>query len=180
MTNTAGESLTREEVRRSLLSPNCQLIKCIIDQGLCLISAILLLPLMAILALIVRCESAGPAFFRHKRIGYGGRQFQLWKLRTMYLDGARILEQYLQEHPDVDLVGAAVMVFGPGGTQLGKRGVPEHHAEICARPYRGFAMAHPTYLGRRDFFTEYRYATSAVRCEDQDLLLLFGGNVEQA
>ncbi len=88
------------EVRRSLLSSNCQFIKCVIDQSLCLCTAILLLPVMAVLALIIRCESPGPVFFRHKRVGYGGRQFQLWKLRTMYLDGARILEQYLETHPD--------------------------------------------------------------------------------
>jgi hypothetical protein len=32
-------------------------------------------------------------------------------------------------------------------------------------------MAHPTYLGRIEFFRRFGYRSSAHRCEDQDLLL---------
>ena len=88
------------EVRRSLLSPGCQFTKRLIDEVLSLTLGIVSTPILLILALAIRWESPGPALYRHKRIGYGGRQFSLWKLRTMYIDGDRILEQYLREYSD--------------------------------------------------------------------------------
>jgi glycosyltransferase involved in cell wall biosynthesis len=78
---------------------------------------------------------------------------------------------YLRRHPDVDLVGAWVMVFGENGIPLGKRAGPQEHANICRKPYAGFPMAHPTYMGRLEWFQRYGYRTEASRCEDQDLLL---------
>jgi len=78
---------------------------------------------------------------------------------------------YLEEHPDVDLLGAWVMVFGRAGMPLGKRANPEPHAAICAKPFAGFPIAHPTYIGRIEWFRRYGYRQEALRCEDQDLLL---------
>ncbi len=40
-------------------------------------------PFMAIIAIAIRLESAGPAFFVQERIGLGGRPFRLVKFRTM-------------------------------------------------------------------------------------------------
>lgn len=45
--------------------------------------AVILLPVMVVLAIWVRRDSPGPAIFRQKRIGYDGRPFRLWKFRTM-------------------------------------------------------------------------------------------------
>ncbi len=78
---------------------------------------------------------------------------------------------YLQAHPDVDLVGAWVLVFGANGIVQGKRINGEHHEAICARPDYGFQLPHPTWLGRTAFFEKYRYQPTATLCEDADLLL---------
>lgn len=43
-------------------------------------------PLIAAGALWVKLDSRGPAFFRQVRVGRDGRQFHMWKLRTMYTD----------------------------------------------------------------------------------------------
>jgi len=51
--------------------------------GLLLIA---LLPLFALVALAIRLESPGPAFFRQVRVGYLGRTFPMWKFRSMYTD----------------------------------------------------------------------------------------------
>jgi lipopolysaccharide/colanic/teichoic acid biosynthesis glycosyltransferase len=45
-----------------------------------------LLLLGACLALVVRCGSRGPVLFRQRRVGYKGREFTLFKFRTMQVD----------------------------------------------------------------------------------------------
>jgi lipopolysaccharide/colanic/teichoic acid biosynthesis glycosyltransferase len=51
---------------------------------------VVLSPLLAVLALLVRATSPGPGFFRQTRIGRHGRPFVLLKLRTMRADAALI------------------------------------------------------------------------------------------
>jgi lipopolysaccharide/colanic/teichoic acid biosynthesis glycosyltransferase len=47
---------------------------------------VLLAPLLAVLAVIVRCTSRGPALFRQVRVGQDQRRFEMLKFRTMYSD----------------------------------------------------------------------------------------------
>lgn len=54
---------------------------------------LLSLPLLGLLALLVRLESEGPAFFVQRRIGRNGVPFDMWKLRSMVADApARLAE----------------------------------------------------------------------------------------
>ena len=76
----------------------------------------------------------------------------------------------LESEPELDLVGAPVIVFGTDGEVLGWRPCPMTHEEICARPRSGFGLAHPTWCGRHRWFEKHRYDRRAIRCEDQDLL----------
>src|SRR5439155_10002863 len=50
---------------------------------------IVLSPVLAALAVLVRLDSSGPALFRQERIGQGGRRFKLLKFRTMAHDAER-------------------------------------------------------------------------------------------
>lgn len=54
-----------------------------------LLGLLLLWPLLLILAIAVRLDSRGPAFFTQQRLGRWGRPFTLYKLRTMVKDAEK-------------------------------------------------------------------------------------------
>jgi len=43
-------------------------------------------PVILVMAVIIKCQSRGPVFFSQKRCGYGGRVFPIYKLRSMKVD----------------------------------------------------------------------------------------------
>lgn len=47
---------------------------------------ITLLPLMGLVAIVIKLTSPGPFFFRQTRVGMNGRQFVLYKFRSMVVD----------------------------------------------------------------------------------------------
>ena len=57
--------------------------KRVFDLVIALLGLIVLLPVLAIVAVLVRLSSPGPAQFRQIRVGRGGRDFVLLKFRTM-------------------------------------------------------------------------------------------------
>lgn len=67
----------------SIFSPQFIMLKRCVDLLFSAIGLILLLPLLLILALWVRIDSPGPAFYGQIRVGQGGRDFRLWKFRSM-------------------------------------------------------------------------------------------------
>lgn len=62
--------------------------------------ALCLLPVLAILALLVRRDSPGGAFYTAERIGRGDTTFPCYKFRSMYQDGDRILKEHLASDPE--------------------------------------------------------------------------------
>jgi len=42
-------------------------------------------PLMLLIAVAIKLDSRGPVFFRQSRVGLGGREFKMWKFRSMSL-----------------------------------------------------------------------------------------------
>ncbi len=63
--------------------------KRMMDIALSLLILIPALPLMAIIALLIRLTSTGPAIFRQKRVGKYDRVFTMNKFRTMYIDAEK-------------------------------------------------------------------------------------------
>ncbi|SIT06240.1 exopolysaccharide production protein ExoY [Roseivivax lentus] len=60
---------------------------------------VLALPLIVVLALVLRCQG-GPAFFVHERVGRGGQRFGCIKLRTMLPRSDALLAAHLRQNPD--------------------------------------------------------------------------------
>ena len=80
--------------------------------------------------------------------------------------------RFLLSHPEVDLVGSAAVVFGDDGQAFGRFPAPPTHGEICRRPWSGFYLPHPTWMGRIGWFRRFRYRPEQDRAaQDQDLLL---------
>jgi len=78
---------------------------------------------------------------------------------------------YLQVHSEIDLLSSNVLVFKDDGIILGKWPmINGAHAYICRHPCSGFYMAHPTWVGKLQWFRKYYYCSDADGAEDQHLL----------
>jgi exopolysaccharide biosynthesis polyprenyl glycosylphosphotransferase len=60
-----------------------ELTKRICDLLLSVVLLVLGAPLFLLLAALIKIDSSGPVFFRQIRVGKNGRQFKMWKFRTM-------------------------------------------------------------------------------------------------
>lgn len=81
---TAG--LTLLHVDHPQLAGPRLLLKDLFDRCAAAIILIVLAPVLAILALMVRFSDSGPALFTQYRVGKGGRAFRIYKFRTMVVD----------------------------------------------------------------------------------------------
>jgi exopolysaccharide biosynthesis polyprenyl glycosylphosphotransferase len=69
------------------------LIKTLLDRALALLLLAFISPAMLVVALAVKCTSAGPVLFRQARIGVSGRPFTMLKFRSMVIDAEERREE---------------------------------------------------------------------------------------
>jgi len=69
-------------------------VKRIIDIALAMTVLLVAMPLLLVLAMLVRMSSAGPVIFKQRRYGLDGREIVIYKFRTMTVieDGASIVQ----------------------------------------------------------------------------------------
>jgi lipopolysaccharide/colanic/teichoic acid biosynthesis glycosyltransferase len=92
-----------------------------LDVVCAVVALVLLWPVMLLIAAAIKLDSQGPAFFVQKRIGKGGRPFNIYKYRTMThnLDHSahkRFMQAYVKGHTSaVDCVrnGDGAVVYKP-------------------------------------------------------------------
>jgi lipopolysaccharide/colanic/teichoic acid biosynthesis glycosyltransferase len=71
-----------------------------IDLAGATLGLVLVAPLLLALALVVCVTSPGPPLFGQRRAGRGGREFTMWKLRTMVADADRMRPLLLAQSRD--------------------------------------------------------------------------------
>ncbi len=77
-----------------------------LDVALAVIAAIILLPVMMLVALAIKLDSQGPVFFTQLRNGYNNRPFRIVKFRTLHtIEDGPIIQQVTQHDKRVTRVG---------------------------------------------------------------------------
>jgi exopolysaccharide biosynthesis polyprenyl glycosylphosphotransferase len=81
------------------------LIKRTTDLVLTAIALIFCIPLIVIIGIAIKLDSRGPVFFRQRRVGLGGREFTMWKFRSMRNEAERRHEDvaHLNHYADARL-----------------------------------------------------------------------------
>lgn len=70
-------------INKMLLSPFERLIKRAMDLVVSFLGGVLTMPLMLVIAVLIKIDSQGPVLFQQERVGENGRIFNLYKFRTM-------------------------------------------------------------------------------------------------
>lgn len=100
------ESSLSVEIQRGPLSRTEQLTKRLVDLVGASLGLIVLAPLIIISAVAIRLDSSGPIIFRQRRNGFNGKQFSIFKFRTMtVLEDGPTLVQASRFDPRVTRVG---------------------------------------------------------------------------
>jgi Undecaprenyl-phosphate galactose phosphotransferase WbaP len=85
----------------TLLLPLPRLIKSVMDYALIILLTPFLMPLVVMIMLVIKVTSPGPIFYGQERIGKNGRRFRAWKFRTMMVNADAVLQQYLDQDPEL-------------------------------------------------------------------------------
>ena len=85
----------------SVSAPTYQITKAAVEPLIAFFALLLLSPLMALIAGLVKLGSTGPAFYADRREGKDGRPFSCWKFRTMHIN-ADAMQQALAAKQEMD------------------------------------------------------------------------------
>jgi Undecaprenyl-phosphate galactose phosphotransferase WbaP len=73
--------------------------KRVLDAVSALAAFVVFLPAFIVIPILVKLTSRGPVFYRHRRLGRGGREIWIWKFRSMYADADERLKSMLAGDP---------------------------------------------------------------------------------
>lgn len=78
-------------------------VKNAMDRTVALIAILVLtfiIPVLPVIALLIKLEDGGPILFKQKRVGLNGRLFTFYKFRSMMMNAAEVLEKMKREEPE--------------------------------------------------------------------------------
>jgi lipopolysaccharide/colanic/teichoic acid biosynthesis glycosyltransferase len=77
---------------------SAEFVKRFLDIIISVMALIALAPLFGIVALLIKWEDRGPVLFIQRRVGKWGREFRMYKFRSMALDAERKLQEMLGQN----------------------------------------------------------------------------------
>ncbi len=94
----------------SLSGPPLSPFEVVVKRGCDFVGAALLLiaglPIFAAIAIAIKLDSAGPVFFRQRRLGFNQQPFNIWKFRTMsVMDNGDVIHQAAADDVRITRVG---------------------------------------------------------------------------
>jgi undecaprenyl-phosphate galactose phosphotransferase/putative colanic acid biosynthesis UDP-glucose lipid carrier transferase len=94
------------ELQRPPLSASEMALKRALDLVLASVMLMALAPLFFLVAMLIKLESPGPVIFSQRRKGFNGREFTIFKFRTMsVLEDGHVIPQTRRNDPRVTRVG---------------------------------------------------------------------------
>lgn len=93
-TSSARQRVMEIEIQRAPLSSAERMAKRIMDLAIGSLAIVAAVPVFLLTALAIKLDGPGPVVFRQRRKGFNGREFVMFKFRTMTVqeDGAEILQ----------------------------------------------------------------------------------------
>lgn len=79
-------------LREPVLTLTQRILKRVFDIAISATVLLLTWPLFVLIAIAIRLDSPGPAVFRQTRIGQHGREFRIYKFRTMHLNAENMIQ----------------------------------------------------------------------------------------
>jgi exopolysaccharide biosynthesis polyprenyl glycosylphosphotransferase len=148
-TGTASKALARPQ------RPELEA-KSVLDGILAALGLFVLAPLLALIALVIRLDSNGPALFTQTRTGLNGKKFRIYKFRTMTVqeDGA-VIQQATQGDPRVTRIGRILRKTSLDELPQLLNVIRGEMALVGPRPH---ALAHDQHYGREIPTYEHRFA----------------------
>jgi undecaprenyl-phosphate galactose phosphotransferase/putative colanic acid biosynthesis UDP-glucose lipid carrier transferase len=105
-TDRFNRAPTAIEIQRAPLSSLNIIVKRIFDLISAAVGLVLLAPLLLITSLAIKLDSSGPVLFRQRRKGFNGREFAIYKFRTMnVLEDGPCIRQAQRDDRRVTRVG---------------------------------------------------------------------------
>lgn len=131
------------------------MLKRICDLSLASLAVVLLSPLMAVIAVLVKLSSPGPVLFKQRRYGLDGREIQVWKFRSMTVcENGSEVRQATRGDARVTRLGAILRrtsldelpqlfnVLGGSMSLVGPRPHATAHNEEYRRKIAGYMLRH--------------------------------------
>jgi len=88
-------------IKNNLLNPVDQFVKKIFDICVSWFLIIISLPFLLGLYVLVFIATKGHPIFKQRRVGEGGKSFNIYKFRTMYIDASQRLEELIESNPQI-------------------------------------------------------------------------------
>jgi undecaprenyl-phosphate galactose phosphotransferase/putative colanic acid biosynthesis UDP-glucose lipid carrier transferase len=109
LTNFASSAGQRElsiEIQRAPLSPTERFVKRGMDVSISFVALVMFVPILALTSAAIKLQGPGPIIFRQNRKGFNGRQFVMFKFRTMTVEeNGDLVTQATLNDPRVTRIG---------------------------------------------------------------------------